>query len=70
MRKLVGSVAILVWLVFYVAVAALVGDRIVGEHWIWKLLYFPVAGIGWILPVKPIIQWSNAKDPPAESPNV
>ena len=69
-RKLIGVFMIVGWVIAYVAVAALVGDIVAGGHWIWKLLYFPVAGIGWILPVKPMIRWMHAKDPPLESPNV
>lgn len=70
MRKLVGSLVIIVWLVAYVAVAAVVGDRIWSEHWIWKAIYFPVVGLGWILPLRPLVFWMHAKDGPRESPDV
>ncbi|MEZ5937075.1 MAG: DUF2842 domain-containing protein [Hyphomonadaceae bacterium] len=69
-RKLVGALAILAWLVCYVAVAALVGDIVASGHWAWKLLYFPVVGVCWILPLKPLIQWMHARDIPTESPDV
>jgi hypothetical protein len=70
MRKFIGSIALLVWIVGYVAVAALVGDRIANEHWAWKLLYFPIAGLAWILPLRPVLRWMHAKDPPLEKPDV
>ena len=70
MRKLVGSLILLVWMVGYVAVAAVVGDRIAQEHWGWKLLYFPIAGVGWILPLRPLIRWMHSKDAPRESADV
>jgi len=70
MRKLVGSLLLLAWLVAYVAVAAVIGDRIAGEHWAWKVLYFPIAGIAWVLPLKPLIRWIHSKDEPRESPDV
>jgi hypothetical protein len=70
MRKLVGSIALLAWIGFYVAVAALVGDRIANEHWAWKLLYFPVVGLAWVLPVRPLLRWMHARDAPKESPDV
>lgn len=70
MRKLVGSLLLLAWLVAYIAVAAVIGDRIASEHWAWKLLYFPIAGIAWVLPLKPLIRWIHSKDEPRESPDV
>lgn len=69
-RKLIGSAVILAWLVSYVAVAAVIGDRISAEHWIWKALYFPIVGFGWVLPLRPLIRWMHAKDGPRESPDV
>ncbi len=70
MRKIFGAIVLLTWLVAYVAVAAVVGDRIAHEHWTWKVLYFPIAGLAWILPLKHLISWMHAKDAPKESPDV
>jgi hypothetical protein len=70
MRKLIGSAVLLAWIAFYVAVAALIGDRIASEHWAWKLLYFPVVGLAWVLPLRPLLRWMHAKDPPLEKPDV
>ena len=70
MRKITGSLIILVWITAYVAVAAVVGDRIAQEHWAWKLLYFPIVGMAWIIPVKPLLKWIHAKDEPKESVDV
>jgi hypothetical protein len=70
LRKIIGTIALLSWLLAYIAVAVVIGDRIAYEHWAWKLLYFPIAGIGWIFPVKTLILWMHAKDAPTESPDV
>jgi hypothetical protein len=70
MRKPIGAIILLVWLIAYVAVAAVVGDRIAYEHWAWKLLYFPIAGLAWVLPVKPLLKWMHARDAPLEKPDV
>lgn len=70
MRKLIGSLVIVAWMVAYIAVAGVVGDRISTEHWAWKLLYFPIAGLAWVLPLKPFLRWIHAKDGPRESPDV
>jgi Protein of unknown function (DUF2842) len=69
-RKLVGSLILLTWMVCYIAVAAVVGDRIAGEHWAWKLLYFPIVGMAWVLPLKPLLRWIHSRDAPHESPDV
>ncbi len=70
MRKLIGSLVIVGWMVAYIAVAAVIGDRIASEHWAWKLLYFPIAGLAWVLPLRPLLRWIHAKDGPRESPDV
>ena len=70
MRKPVGAIILLVWMIAYIAVAAVLGDRIAYEHWAWKLLYFPIAGVAWVLPLKPLLKWMHAKDAPHESPDV
>ena len=70
MRKLIGSLVLVAWMVAYIAVAAVVGDRIASEHWAWKLLYFPIVGVAWVLPLKPLLRWIHAKDAPRESPDV
>ena len=70
MRKPLGALIIVVWIVAYVAVAAVIGDRIAQEHWAWKVLYFPIAGLAWVLPLKPLLRWMHAKDAPKESPDV
>ncbi len=70
MRKPIGALIMVVWIVGYVAVAAVIGDRIASEHWVWKALYFPIAGLAWVLPLKPLLRWMHAKDAPKESPDV
>ena len=70
MRKAIGSIVMVAWMLAYVAVAAVVGDRIASEHWVWKLLYFPIVGLCWVLPLRPLLRWMHAKDGPRESPDV
>jgi hypothetical protein len=70
MRKPLGALIIVMWIVAYVAVAAVIGDRIASEHWAWKVLYFPIAGLAWVLPLRPLLRWMHANDAPKESPDV
>jgi hypothetical protein len=70
MRKILGAFAIVAWLVAYVAVMAVIGDRVLKEHLIVQLIFFPIAGLAWVLPLKPLLRWMHAKDAPKESPDV
>ncbi len=70
MRKLLGAFLIVAWLVAYVAVMAVIGDRVLHEHLVVQLIFFPIAGLAWVLPIKPLLKWMHAKDPPKESPDV
>jgi predicted membrane channel-forming protein YqfA (hemolysin III family) len=70
MRKFIGAMAILVWVTAYIAVVAVFGDRVTKEPlWI-QLIFFPVAGLAWVIPIKPLLKWMHAKDAPMESPDV
>jgi hypothetical protein len=70
MRKFLGAIAIIVWLVAYIAVMAVVGDRVLHEPWYIQVLFFPVAGVAWVIPIKPLLRWMHARDEPKESPDV
>ena len=70
MRKLLGAFLIVAWLVAYVTVMAVVGDRVLHEHLVVQLIFFPIAGLAWVLPIKPLLKWMHAKDAPKESPDV
>jgi hypothetical protein len=58
LRKLIGLVVILAFLVAYVAVAATVGEH-VPDHWLARLAYYSLAGTLWGLPLFPLIRWMN-----------
>jgi predicted membrane channel-forming protein YqfA (hemolysin III family) len=56
-RKPAGIFLILVLIVVWSIAVATVADRIEGAPWPLKALFFLVAGIAWILPLKPLIRW-------------
>lgn len=58
LKKLLGSIAILVFLIVYAALAIIVAD-LIPDHPAIDLVYFVVAGIGWILPIIPLLTWMN-----------
>ncbi len=62
-RKLVGTIAILVFLFAYVWVAAAVGSgRIAQAHGLVQLAYYLVAGLLWVLPAGIVIRWMQRPD--------
>ncbi len=58
LRSFVGSVLILIFLAGYVWAATTLADRLPDNMWI-KLVYFAVVGIGWGLPILPLMTWMN-----------
>ena len=57
-RKLIGLFGLLAFLTAYVVVATKVADH-VPKHWAAQLVFFVVVGIGWGLPILPLIAWMN-----------
>lgn len=66
MRKMIGIPAILLILLAWVVVAVTVGGYL-PQHWAVQIAYYAVAGLGWGLPVIPLMTWMNrgAPDPDA-----
>lgn len=65
MRKVFGSIALLAFLAAYIAIAAILGEMLQGKK-ILSILFYCIAGIGWALPLKPLLQWMHAKDEPLQ----
>ncbi|MBL8557610.1 MAG: DUF2842 domain-containing protein [Hyphomonadaceae bacterium] len=59
-RKALGSLAILTWLTVYIVVAVMIGERLHGLPDILPLLYYAVAGVAWVLPLRGLFRWMNA----------
>lgn len=57
-RKLIGMVGILAFMVLYVGAAVRIGER-VPDHWAAKLAFYALAGMVWGVPVLPLISWMN-----------
>ncbi len=56
-RKPAGVLAILaiitIWAVLVASLSGLVG----GWHWVAQALFYLVAGLAWITPMRPLLQW-------------
>ncbi len=59
-RKFFGSVAVVVYIIGYAALAVTLVDHIPNLWWT-KLLFFTLAGIGWGTPILPLLSWMNVE---------
>ncbi|MFY9896539.1 MAG: DUF2842 domain-containing protein [Xanthobacteraceae bacterium] len=61
LRKLFGAVAlfvlVIVWALLAMAVAQFPAIR---DNTVLSILYYVVAGLGWILPAMPLVSWMSA----------
>ncbi len=57
-RKAIGSLAIVAFMLIYIAVASSVGGRM-PESWLARLAFYLIAGVGWSLPLIPLVIWMN-----------
>jgi hypothetical protein len=62
-RKLIGTVALLVFLALYVGVAMVIGEGRVtlAPHWL-QFAYFITAGLAWVVPAGLLISWMQRPD--------
>jgi hypothetical protein len=59
-RKLIGAVAlfvlVIVWALIAMAVAQLPAIR---DSTVLSILYYVIAGLGWLLPAMPVLSWMS-----------
>ncbi len=61
LRRALGSLGLLVFLLIYVFFAMAIGDVIVASKPGWvQFVYFVVAGLAWVLPAGWLIRWMYA----------
>lgn len=56
-RKPAGILLILLLIAGWSVLAVAVAERVRGAAWPVEALFFLVAGLAWILPLKPLIRW-------------
>jgi Protein of unknown function (DUF2842) len=56
-RKPAGIGLILLLIVVWAAIVASVAPLLEGLPWAVHALYYLIAGIAWILPLKPLLRW-------------
>ncbi|MBI1255144.1 MAG: DUF2842 domain-containing protein [Hyphomonas sp.] len=66
MRKPVAVLVLLAFMALWIWGAGTVGSRLTEmPGWV-QLIFYVVAGFGWILPLRPLLKWMNANQPPEE----
>ncbi len=67
-RRMIGLLITISFLIFYAALIAGIGNAFLGRS-IWvRITFFAIAGIVWIIPLKPLYNWMRAK--PGEMPPI
>ena len=56
LRKLVGSLGVIAFLIAYIVLAVTLADRL-PDNRLAQLLFFVVAGTAWGLPLLPLFTW-------------
>jgi len=64
LRKLIGAVALIVLVTTWALIAMAVAQFpvIKANHAI-EVIYYVLAGLGWVLPAMPLIRWMMRPDP-------
>lgn len=62
-RKFLGIIFCVAFMIFYALLAMTIAvAKLQDAAHIWQLLYFLVVGIGWAIPLMPIIRWMQRPD--------
>jgi hypothetical protein len=63
LRKLIGAVALIVLAVTWALVAmALAQMPAIKANGLIEVIYYVVAGLGWVLPAMPLVRWMSRPD--------
>jgi hypothetical protein len=63
LRKLIGTVTLVVLVVTWALVAmALAQAPAIKSNGVVEVIYYVVAGLGWVLPAMPLIAWMSRPD--------
>jgi Protein of unknown function (DUF2842) len=63
LRKLVGAIMLIVLVVTWALLAmALAQSPLVKANGAIEVIYYVVAGLGWVLPAMPLIRWMSRPD--------
>jgi len=62
LRKFIGAVLLFVLVIVWALVAmALAQAPVIHDHAIASVLYYIIAGLGWVLPALPLVAWMSRR---------
>lgn len=66
MRKPIAMLIMLAYLGFYIWLVSVLAVAIGDTHGLVQLVFYVVAGLVWVIPLKPLFAWMNVETPPPE----
>ena len=63
-RKLIGTLVLIAGLITYALCMMWLAVVVLPDHWAVQIIFYPVAGIAWAFPAKPLIAWMQKPDHP------
>jgi hypothetical protein len=62
LRKFIGAIALLVLVIGWTLIAmALAQLPVIKANGVVEVIYYVVAGLGWVLPAMPLIRWMSPR---------
>ncbi|HEX4409851.1 MAG TPA: DUF2842 domain-containing protein [Xanthobacteraceae bacterium] len=62
LRKFIGAIALFILVIVWALLAmALAQAPAINDHAVLSVVYYVIAGIGWVLPAMPIVSWMGRK---------
>jgi hypothetical protein len=62
LRKLIGAIALFVLVTVWALLAmALAQFPAIHDNAVLSILYYVIAGLGWVLPAMPLVSWMSAR---------
>ena len=62
-RKFIGAIALFVLVIVWALVAmALAQSPAIRDNSVASVIYYVIAGLGWVVPALPLVRWMSAPD--------
>jgi hypothetical protein len=69
MRKLIGVVVMLIFVVVYAMVVQAIAVAILpASQWLTQAIFYVVGGLAWVVPLLPLIKWMEGGPDPTRPP--
>lgn len=56
-RKLLGTFVLIIWMTAYTFGCMLIGVHLLPDNYWVRLVFYPLAGILWVFPARPLFIW-------------